>query len=356
METNTTCTADTKRTALAKLLHPTIEERKRMLRIEAWILVIFAYALIVFSFAWPPDYRNSSTVYVAISWSTFMVRTFAFHLGLLIAVIAIITLWRKYWRLFFACIPLLAVTVGPALIKYLPKNPPAATDDAITVMSVNLLMINQNTEPLLDEILSVSPDILLLQEYTDHWHQAVQLKIGRQYPHHSFETREDSFGTAIYSRFPFSKPVNMNLPLGQATEPQIRALIQAGDKTVAVYNIHVLPPWGLEYTVETRRQFADLLDLLSDESHPTILAGDFNFTETSPNAHDLTGLGLTDTLDTAGTGRCATWPVNSFFRWIPSIRLDHIYCSEDLVCHNSFAGHGAGSDHRPVIARLSFAD
>jgi len=134
----------------------------------------------------------------------------------------------------------------------------------------------------------------------------------------------------------------------------MRAVIELAGRRVAVYNIHLLPPWGLEYTTENRLQFADLLDKLAGERLPVILAGDFNFTETSPNAASLRGIGLRDAHDLGGWGRGTTWPVNSFFRWIPSLRLDHIYLSDELTCSRCRTGVGTGSDHRPVVAEIGF--
>ena len=72
---------------------------------------------------------------------------------------------------------------------------------------------------------------------------------------------------------------------------------------MAIYNVHLLPVTSLEYTTETRMQFADLLDRIKGESLPFILAGDFNFTETTPQAAELRRLGLVDAFDLGGWGR-----------------------------------------------------
>ena len=108
----------------------------------------------------------------------------------------------------------------------------------------------------IEEIKAARPEILLLQEYTHHWHAALQEAIGSDYPHVAYVAREDSFGAAIYSRRPFVGRVRSDLPLGRGLEPQIRAVVRIADREVAVYNVHLLPPWGMEYTLENRAQIA----------------------------------------------------------------------------------------------------
>ncbi len=283
-----------------------------------------------------------------------MVRTFVFHFGLVLLPVTAVTLWGRNWRLFLATLPLLGVTLAPTLWEFRPRPTPVVEGESVTVMSVNLLMANKSTTSIIDEIQAVDPDVLLIQEYAWHWHKALQAALSSEYPYIEYVTQEDSFGAAIYARRPFEGKVEPYIPLGSAVQPQMRAVIRIADRPVAFYNIHLLPPWGLESTIEHRAQTADLLDALAEEPLPVVLGGDFNFTENSPHASALARLGLTDAHALGGWGRGTTWPVNSFFRWIPSIRLDHVYLSNSLTCIECQTGVGYGSDHRPVMARIGF--
>jgi endonuclease/exonuclease/phosphatase (EEP) superfamily protein YafD len=330
------------------------EHRKRLLRIEAWVLVVGAYVLVIFAYAWPADFRNQAATHVAVAWLAALVRTFMFHGGLLLAVVAITAAFARRWRLFAATMPLLLVTLGPSLLSYWSWTGDEIRGKTLTVMSVNLLMVNRDTAPIVEEIEAIRPDILLLQEYTVHWHQALQAKMGADYRHICHVTSEDSFGAAIYSRQAFVDEPECYISLGQASVPQMRAVIEIDGRKAAVYNIHLLPPWGMAYTIENRSQFADLLDVLAAEPLPIVMGGDFNFTENSLNAAALRHQGLVDAHSVGGWGRGGTWPVNSFFRWLPSVRLDHVYLGGGLTCSECRTGAGRGSDHRPVIARIGF--
>lgn len=81
----------------------------------------------------------------------------------------------------------------------------------------------------------------------------------------------------------------------------------------------------------------------------------FNFTDTSPNASTLGNLGMVDAHPLAGFGRGTTWPVHRSLAWMPRLRLNHIYPGSGLAATECRTGEGAGSDHRPVIARIGFA-
>ena len=341
------------RTRLRRFLTPSWEERKRILSREAWIAIAISYVVVGFALLFPQDFRNTSPAYATTAWIAFLCRTFLFHLGLLVVAVAAVAVWRRRWRMLAATVPLLLITVGPAVWSYRPKSPPAIEGEVVSVMSVNLLMVNRDTGPLIAEIERNAPDILMLQEYTAHWHDALQASLGDTYPHTVYVPRGDSFGAAIYSRRPFVGEPAANLSLGDATEPQIRAVIHIDGQDVALYNIHLLPPRTLQYTTVTRAQFADLVDQLAQEKLPIILAGDFNFTPHSAQADALAAMGLSDTLTTIGTGRGATWPVVGGLRWLPGIRLDHIYVSNELACIECQTGEGQGSDHRPVVAKIA---
>ncbi len=68
--------------------------------------------------------------------------------------------------------------------------------------------------------------MLLLQEYTEHWHEAFQAGLGPAYPHIAFVMEEDPSGSAIYSKSPFEEPVELYVPLGEGKAPQLRAVFR----------------------------------------------------------------------------------------------------------------------------------
>ncbi len=84
-----------RRSLAAKFLRPSWDERKRMLRIEAWVFVIASYLLLAFAYFWPPAYERQSPIYVTVAWTAFIIRIYVFHLGLVLLIIAAIALYAR---------------------------------------------------------------------------------------------------------------------------------------------------------------------------------------------------------------------------------------------------------------------
>jgi len=347
---------------LGRVLFPSRDVRKKMLYIQLWTVVVALFMLIGLAYLLPQYLRNSSPFYVAAAYVAFMTRTFFFHIGLLSILILGLCVWIRSRRLLLTTVILLLISLGPELWSYRPRFPNPVGEGGslqgktLTVMSANLLGITRGFEArsrtIIAEIRSARPDVLLLQEYTDRWHEVLSSVLSSELPYSRSVRRNDAFGTAIYSRHPFSQPVNLHVPLGTREVPQVRAVIRLDGIKVAVYNIHLLPPVNLSYFAEHRRQLADLLDVLDREPLPTIVCGDFNFTSRSPHAAALNRSGLTDAHDLAGWGRGATWPVHGIFRWLPGIRLDHLYLRAPLKAVDSRTGPITGSDHRPILVEI----
>ncbi len=333
------------------LIWPTWEQRKRLLRVEAWIAVSGAFALLLFAHAWPDEYQSESPGMVAGWWIAFMIRVLAFHIGLLMAAIAATALYARIARLAIAAGCIAAFILVPAWWHF---GSPTAEPPGLKIMSLNLLMVNQQTEAIMAEIESAAPDVVLLQEYSAHWHAAMSVRFAQRYPFARVDPQEDSFGLAVYSRLPLTDE-REPLRLGRVEAPEMRFVVTTPRGEIALYNIHLVPPRRFDYTVEHRLQFADLLDVLAREQRPVVLAGDFNFTDGTPQALGLERVGLRDSHEAAGWGRGATWPVNGVLRYIvPGLRLDHIYVRAPLRAVSCETGFGTGSDHRPVIVELAW--
>ena len=334
---------------------PTTSPKRRRLSARLLAIAIVAsYLAVAFCQLFPQDFRNTARLYVLVATTAFMIRTFLFHFGLMLAAVAMLAAAMRHWRLALATVPLLAITLGPDLWSYAPHPAPPAARNTLTIVSANLLALNHDTAPITRRIAQIAPDVVVLQEYAPQWHAAFRKTLAAAYPHAQVVVRTDSFGLAVYARRPFVRPVQTDVPLGAAISPQFRTVLRFGRRDVALYNVHLMPPMGLTYTTEQRLQFADLLDRLRHERLPVILCGDFNFTNHSAYADALARLGLVDAHRISGHGRGTTWPAIGHLRFLPGIRLDHIFLSRELTSTSSRVIPIPGSDHRAIMAKITW--
>lgn len=328
--------------------------RFRLLALAAWLAVAGIYGGVAFALLFPHELRNTAPTHVRLAWAAFMFRTFLFHEGCVLAAIAGFAILARRRRLLLAALPLALAALLPAAWSYVPRSAPAVRGERVRVMLFNLLERNRAAAAALAEIRAVDPDLLVLLEYGPRWQAALHSELFRTYPYFHAVPESFCFGLAVYSKRPFVGPVVDDLPLGRSGTPQFRAVTRIDGHEVALYALHLVPPQRRRGVTEQRLMMADLLDALAREELPFLLCGDFNFTADSVYADALRAINVRDVHDLAGRGRGSTWPVLGPLRYVPGLRLDHIYLSHELTATTARTGIGEGSDHRPVIAEIGF--
>jgi endonuclease/exonuclease/phosphatase family metal-dependent hydrolase len=137
---------------------------------------------------------------------------------------------------------------------------------------------------------------------------------------------------------------------------------------VVIWNVHPNPVVRGGWEAQ-RASLSLVADQVAAEDRPTIVLGDFNTTDQTAN-YRLVADRLIDVHQAVGRGFGFTFPDFSQARsldlpWYtgpllaagPVVRIDHIFASQHFVPRQAFVVPVAsGSDHRPVIATLSWRD
>jgi len=214
-------------------------------------------------------------------------------------------------------------------------------------MLINVNSTTGDPEKVQDLISTENPDILVLEEITSKWVEALGT-LPDEYPHHLVRPRTDNFGIALYSRFPLSHSAIESI--GGAGVPSILTTATLPDGPVQLIATHPLPPFGGEYS----RLRNDQLEQLPSHVHrdqPTLLIGDLNTTPWSYTFRQLLNeTGLLNSMK--GFGIQPTWPMPNLLFGIP---LDHVLHSSHLQVLDRRIGPPVGSDHSPVIVELRWA-
>ena len=245
---------------------------------------------------------------------------------------------------------------------YKSVDPPRGATFA--VVSFNVQGSNRELEGATQWLLNTAPDLIILQETAEGYDP-------RLAPLYDVYAHEDHLegSVRVFSKYPILEREILIIEDEPGREA-LRLLINQNGRELAVYALHItLPlrsrsladpdadigPEALLRYNENRRnaQIRRLLEMLAAETMPTIVAGDFNMSDSSLIYPEIAAL-LSDAWRGAGNGAGRTWPVAEAIglpRIIhPLLRIDYIWHSEDFRATAASVGEAIGSDHLPVTA------
>jgi endonuclease/exonuclease/phosphatase (EEP) superfamily protein YafD len=208
-------------------------------------------------------------------------------------------------------------------------------------MLINVHSEMGDPELVMDVIREQKPELLVLEEVTESWMQALS-GLTNSLPYCVSSPREDNFGIALFSKYPL---IGKNiLFLGEAGVPSILASLKMDGSIVDMLATHPLPPAGAAYTAFRNEQLDRVAECVKDRS-PLLLLGDLNMTPWSPSFHRfIEQSGLQDSAK--GYGIQPSWPAHFLLLGIP---IDHCLHSRDIHITRRRTGSRVGSDHLPLI-------
>lgn len=226
--------------------------------------------------------------------------------------------------------------IGGATNLNEPSKPP------YRVAVINVLTSNNRYLDLIEQLKSLDPDILVLQEVDKVWSKEIQ-PLRAAFPHRKGITRSDNFGISLFSKYEMK---DARIEYYQARPvPLIRSLIEFPECTVEFLAVHTLPPANSEVTRVRDNQLREIADWVRSSTYPVLVAGDLNTSMWSPVYKRFE---VDARLKNArkGFGVLPTWPAMYAPFMVP---IDHILCSERIETVNCWTGESFGSDHLPLI-------
>ena len=233
----------------------------------------------------------------------------------------------------------------PAMQKTVADEPVAACrGPVVTVVTANLQYSNRDTGAFLDWIAANPADLVVLQEVTSGWHDALQAVQG--YPQREFLVREDPYGLAVLSRWPLESVAWQDFA-GDGL-PSLSGSVTVEGQPLRFLGLHthwpVLPDLARQRDHSLDRAAA----FIRSGEGPAVALGDLNLTAYSPVFGRFLGsAGLEDVMQ--GAHWRPTWMAGF---WPLALRIDHVLVTPGVCVERSEVGPAIGADHRPVIARL----
>ena len=286
------------------------------------------------------------------NWIFDLCSHFRLQYALAFIIAAAVFAARKKKRRALAFALLAALNFGVMLphIKLGSFSRDAADGKPLRALLANINSTTGRPADVLELVRRCDPDIIVLEEMTQHWISSLQPFLELSHPYSKLCPSEDNFGIALWSKHPFDFAFAIMDP--DASIPSILAAVKTPRGVVDVLATHPLPPAGAENTRLRDSQLARLSEWLRvrDSWHPApaLILGDLN---TTPWNHAFKAL-LRDTGFSSASRGFGTWPAQfptPFLR----IPLDHALHSSGLRVAGFKLGPRIGSDHFPVI--LDFA-
>ena len=213
-------------------------------------------------------------------------------------------------------------------------------------VSANLNFDNRDHGPLLAEIARDDADVVVLEELTPEWWNAVEASsLWSSHPYRVGEPRSDPGGMAVLSREPL-RDVVVRRADGW---PIITAAVVVDHTTVHLAGVHLVAP--LDTFSRNQRQQRAITAIIRALPRPRIVAGDFNADPYNRWYEQIRHLGLREAHEAVGRSLATTWPNGQHH--LPPLRLDHVFVDAPLLPLRATEGRGTGSDHRPIVVDLA---
>ena len=261
--------------------------------------------------------------------------------------------FQRWWTGILLVIATLWCSVG-VLSVYLQVEQPPPGQTKIRIMSHNVLAGNRSYAAVKEQVVKIDPDLLVIVEYDQDWHIAMQSLIDDgTFPYSVRAPRWHGFGIAIFSKLPLTDSQTYQLT-GEVTDaPMVTAEFMVGDQKLRLAGVHAFSPMTAFRLKLRNEQLSEAVEILKPSGTPTIVMGDYNCVPWSPFLDDfLKKTGYRDSR--VGFGYQGSW--NARYRWPALIPIDHAFVSPEVHVHDRYIGQAAGSDHYPVVVEVSISE
>ncbi|WP_035602237.1 endonuclease/exonuclease/phosphatase family protein [Haloferula sp. BvORR071] len=276
-------------------------------------------------------------------WLLDLCNHFQYQYAWFLLLCAILLLRLQSRRMAMVAALLSLIPLSRVVPGYLPAPAVAQGSTVVKIASFNVLASNQKHARTIAWVKETLPDAIFFTEVSEEWTEALKALEG-VYPHFI----NDGPDMAFFSKFPIS-----SFEMHRVSKIEFRLLearLATPGGPLVFFAGHPLPPLTPDWAKALDDFMAAAEQEVSQEQGRVVLVGDFNATRWSAKTKDLYKLGLQDA--SKGKAPGPTWSRGNPVLGIP---IDHIlFRGEGMSCKSFLIGPDIGSDHRPVVAELSW--
>lgn len=258
----------------------------------------------------------------------------------LISATALCLIWQLWWILPYTFL-------WPREVK---TSSDGNAHNQLSILTSNVLTPNRKADALIELVKKHQPDVLVTLESDQWWEDKLKV-IETEMPYSVKCPLDNLYGMHVYSRLPLGEQEICYFV--EKDVPSIHASLElrTGDK-VRAHFLHPAPPSPTE-NPESAERDAELVIVarsVAESDQPVIVTGDLNdvaWSATTRLFRKISGL-----LDPrVGRGVFNTYHVDyPLARW----PLDHLFHSPHFTLQDIQRLPSIGSDHFPLLARLSY--
>jgi endonuclease/exonuclease/phosphatase (EEP) superfamily protein YafD len=268
-----------------------------------------------------------------------------YALALMVCLVMVLVLRpnSRYALLFASALLVNAYFLSPF---FWPRSSPSPSGNALHIVSLNVLMDNQEYQKVSSYLREASVDVVFLSEIEPELMNMLGQELADIYPYVYDESMEGAHGLAMMSKQPFVQ--TETIPLDERHHRFLTAEITWQGQLVKIYAAHPHPPLSPFWTKSRDDEIRVIREAIALETNAHIFLGDFN---ASPWSNPMRQLFAQTRLRHAakGFGIYPTWRYKTMLLGVP---LDHILVSDEWQVASYTLGRDVGSDHFPVIAEL----
>lgn len=228
---------------------------------------------------------------------------------------------------------------------------PERLESSLSILTSNVLTPNRNAQALVELVRQHAPDILVTLESDAWWERQLEV-LEREMPYSVKCPLDNLYGMHVFSRLEIVEHELCFLVEEDVPSIHMTVALPGGDH-VRAHLLHPAPPSPTE-NPESAERDAELLLVarrVENEQRPVVVTGDLNDVAWSPTTRLFRKIsGLLDP-------RVGRGMFNTFHAGIVLARwpLDHIFHSKHFRLLDIRRLPSIGSDHFPLLVRLSYA-
>ncbi|MBC5992279.1 endonuclease/exonuclease/phosphatase family protein [Pontibacter cellulosilyticus] len=223
-------------------------------------------------------------------------------------------------------------------------------DRTFSILIANIWMENRQAKRFLQLVQQADPDLVLAME-TDEWWVDQLSPLQQKYTHVVSYPLDNTYGMVLYSKLPLKETDIMFLKHETVPSIHTNVVLPNGEEFI-LHAMHPVPPKPSKHPDNVGEEEEALLKvgrMVSQSEIPSVVAGDFNdvawsrtsrMFNTQSQLHDVR----------VGRGTYNSFGANNILLRYP---LDHVYVSEEFQVQVLKRLPKFGSDHFPILVKLS---